>query len=80
MKPSMAVVLWQPRNTVDHLLRELSAPSGESNQPAVEETENNPPENDVELVEDDSNNNEPISNFNLNEPNHPVDLEMDDDL
>lgn len=78
MKPSMAVVLWTPRNTVDHLLRDISAPAGQPDR-LDERTERSAQENDIELLEDDSNNNEPISNFNLNEPNLP-DLEMDDDL
>lgn len=76
----MAVVLWQPRNTVHQLLRDMGA-STSSSRPNTERIDENP-NDDVEIAEDDSNNNEPISNYNLNEVVRlqQPDLEMDDDL
>ncbi|XP_046452355.1 uncharacterized protein LOC124200227 isoform X1 [Daphnia pulex] len=73
-KPSMAVVLWQPRNTVHQLV--TSSTEEQSCRAALEEN----PSNGLELHEDESNNNEPIDNFNLNEMASQSDLEMDDDL
>lgn len=57
----MAVVLWQPRNSVQNMIRDIN--SGSPSRPTTDHDH----DGDVEIAEDDSNNNEPISNFNLNE-------------
>lgn len=80
----MAVVLWQPRNQV-HLLANTTQ---QEESTAQSTTEREQPQNnnaDIEILEDDSNNNEPISDFNLDRGYQqnslePVDLDMDEDL
>jgi len=83
-RPTMAVVLWQPRNPVSDLLLGNHEPSEAVDNPPREEAPNVIPMDD--LPED--NNNEPINNFNnLNQAMAPqqlapfVDtLDMDEDL
>lgn len=78
----MAVVLWQPRNQV-HLLTnpsQLIQPPEESTAER-DEARNNDAE--IEVVEDDTNNNEAITDLNLRQANQqnslePIDLDMDD--
>lgn len=76
----MAVVLWQPRSTVHELVdRDSSSSADQARSLASDALERNSP-NDLELInEEESNNNEPINNFNLDD-GPALDLEMDDDL
>ena len=76
-KPTMAVVLWQPRNIVQDLVRQVrTLPEQSSREPMQENSTN-----DLELSESEeesNNNHEPMSNLNLR--HFQSDLEMDDDL
>ncbi|XP_057375138.1 uncharacterized protein LOC130696079 [Daphnia carinata] len=79
-RPSMAVVLWQPRSDVHQLVERNASPCEEQSRSLASEALEGNPTNDLELInEEESNNNEPINNFNLNDQHQP-DLEMDDDL
>ena len=80
----MAVVLWQPRNQV-HLLANTTQQEESTAQPTTEREQPQNNNADIEILEDDSNNNEPINDFNLDGGNQrnslePVDLDMDEDL
>lgn len=70
----MAVVLWQPRNTVHDLVRHVNLFPEQSNR--LEENS----ADDLDLTEEESNNNEPMSNLNLDGSARLQSDEMDDDL
>lgn len=76
----MAVVLWQPRPDVHQLLQEVNKQEEESSSSESNIVERSS-EADLDITEDDSNNNEPMNNFNLDDVNtRQSDLEMEDDL
>lgn len=76
----MAVVLWQPRSAVHQLVDRDASPCEEQSRSLRSEALEGNSSNDLELInEEESNNNEPINNFNMNDE-HQLDLEMDDDL
>ena len=86
----MAVVLWQPRNTVTQQLLGNSVDRSETNTNRSEDAAGAAPSRDedadrIAIDEDDSNNNEPINDFNrvdqmLMYGQHPPDASMDEDL
>lgn len=86
----MAVVLWQPRNTVTQQLLGNSVDRSETNTNHSEDAAGAGPLCDegadrIAVDEDDSNNNEPINDFNrvdqmLMYGQHPPDASMDEDL
>lgn len=81
----MAVVLWQPRSNVHQLadtVRESTNQENERSRVVEEAAAAAPVAQDVEITDDDTNNNEPITDFNVASVQRPHqdDHSMEEDL